>query len=186
LAHAHDPASHAPSGVFEDRPDRIHAVFKRFNVRQVGHVPDTGHTRLIELCTQDNEITDVVLTSEAEGPGLVLGATLGGERAALLMQSSGVGNCVNTFSLLQNCGAPCVLLVTMRGEFNDFNPWQRPMGQITGETLKLCGFIVYRVEEEKDVEDIVAAACDMAYGGNFQTAVLLSQRMINRMKGGHH
>jgi len=32
----------------------------------------------------------------------VLGAALGGERAALLMQSSGVGNCINTFSARVN------------------------------------------------------------------------------------
>jgi len=184
VAHAQDQSSQA-NGSHADWPDRIHAVFKKFNVRQVGHVPDTGHTRLISLCAQDNEITDVVLTSEAEGPGLVLGATLGGERAALLMQSSGVGNCINTFSILQNCGAPIVLIVTMRGEFNDFNPWQRPMGKMTEETLKLCGFHVYRVDEEKDVEPVLVAACYMAFGGNFQVAVLLSQRMINRMPGAH-
>jgi sulfopyruvate decarboxylase TPP-binding subunit len=166
-------------------PDRIHGVFKRYAIRQVGYVPDTGHARLIELCIKDNEIKDVVLASETEGPGLVLGAALGGERGALLMQSSGVGNCINTFSILKNCAIPCVLLVTMRGEFNDFNPWQRPMGKMTEETLKLCGFHVYRVDEEKDVEPVLAAACDMAFAGNFQVAVLLSQRMINRMPGAH-
>ena len=53
----------------------------------------------------------MALSSEAEGPGLVLGAALGGgARAALLMQSSGVGNCVNTFSILKNCAVPCVIL----------------------------------------------------------------------------
>src|SRR5260221_10384864 len=112
-------------------PDRIHAVLKRHGIRQIGYVPDTGIARLIELFEKDNEITDVVLTSEAEGAGLVLGAALGGERAALMMQSSGVGNCINTFSILKNCAVPCVLLVSMRGEFNDFNPWQVAMGSIT-------------------------------------------------------
>ena len=170
----------------DDWPDRIHAVFKRFDVKQVAHVPDTGHARLLSLCRNDNGINDVVMTTEAEGPALVLGAALGGQRAALLMQSSGVGNCINAFSLLKNCGIACVLIVTMRGEFNDFNPWQVPMGSITEDTLKLCGFHVYRVDQETDVEEVVAAACDMAYGGNLLAAVLLSQRMINRMKGGHH
>jgi sulfopyruvate decarboxylase TPP-binding subunit len=170
----------------DDWPNRIHAVFKRFNVKHVGHVPDTGHAQLLTLCRDDNEINDVVLTTEAEGAPLVLGAALGGQRTALLMQSSGVGNCINTFSLLKNCGAPCVIIVTMRGEFNDFNPWQVPMGSITEDTLKLCGFHIYRIDHEADVEDVVAAACDMAFGGNLQAAVLLSQRMINRMKGGHH
>jgi sulfopyruvate decarboxylase TPP-binding subunit len=171
----------------QDWPDRIHAVFKRHGIRQVGYVPDTGHRRLIELCRADNDITDVVLTTEAEGAPLVLGATLGGERAALLMQSSGVGNCINTFSLLRNCAIPCVILVTMRGEFNDFNPWQTPMGSITEPTLRLCGFQTCRVEREEDVEPMVDSGCKMAFGGgNMQVAILLSQRMVDRSKPKGH
>jgi len=166
-------------------PDHIHAIFRRTGVAQVGYVPDTGHARLIALCQQDNAIIDVVLTSEAEGPGLVLGAALGGRRAALLMQSSGVGNCINTFSLLRNCGIACVILVTMRGEFDDFNPWQVPMGSITEQTLKLAGFLTYRVEREEEVAEIVAAGCNMAFGGNLQVAILLAQRMIDRSTGHH-
>jgi sulfopyruvate decarboxylase TPP-binding subunit len=166
-------------------PDDIHAIFRRNGVAQVGYVPDTGHARLIALCQQDNAIIDVVLTSEAEGPGLVLGAALGGRRAALLMQSSGVGNCINTFSLLRNCGVACVILVTMRGEFDDFNPWQVPMGSITEQTLKLAGFLTYRVEREEEVEEIVAAGCNMAFGGNLQVAILLAQRMVDRSTGHH-
>jgi sulfopyruvate decarboxylase TPP-binding subunit len=37
----------------------------------------------------------VVLTTEEEGIAFAAGAWLGGQRAALLMQSSGVGNCIN-------------------------------------------------------------------------------------------
>ena len=99
----------------------IYAQFRRVDVRQVGYVPDAGHSRLIALCRDDPQIADVVLTTEEEGVGLVAGAALGGQRAALLMQSSGVGNCVNMFSLLRNCGFGCIVLVTMRGEFGEFN-----------------------------------------------------------------
>jgi sulfopyruvate decarboxylase TPP-binding subunit len=56
-------------------------------------------------------------------------------RAGELMQSSGVGNCSNMFSLLRNCGFAGLLLVTMRGEFGEFNPWQVPMGNITQDAL---------------------------------------------------
>jgi len=161
-------------------PDAIHAQFRRADIRQVGYVPDAGHSRLIELCINDPNIHDVVLTTEEEGVGLVAGAVLGGERAALLMQSSGVGNCINMFSLLRNCGFPCLILVTMRGEFAEFNPWQVPMGSITEATLKLCGFLTYRVDEPDDVEDVVGGGCDMAFGGDLQVAVMLSQRLIGR------
>jgi len=108
----------------------------------------------------------------------VAGAALGGERAALLMQSSGVGNCVNMFSLLRNCGFGCIVLVTMRGEFGEFNPWQVPMGAITEDVLRLCGFLTYRIETGDTVDEIVGAGCDMAFDGNLQVAILLSQRLI--------
>src|SRR5262245_19279107 len=96
-----DVAPHGSSARHNSWPDCMLGLLKRYAIRQVGYVPDTGHARLIELCIKDNEIKDVVLASEMEGPGLVLGAALGGERAALLMQSSGVGNCINTFSILK-------------------------------------------------------------------------------------
>ena len=161
-------------------PDAIYAHFRRVRIRQVGYVPDAGHSLLIQRCIDDADIVDVVLTTEEEGVGLVAGAALGGERAALLMQSSGVGNCVNMFSLIRNCGFPCVILVTMRGEFGEFNPWQVPMGSITEASLKLAGFLTYRIEAAEDVDDVVGAACDMAFSGDLQVAVLLSQRLIGR------
>jgi sulfopyruvate decarboxylase alpha subunit len=161
-------------------PDTIYAQFRRARIRQVGYVPDAGHSRLIQRCIDDADIADVVLTTEEEGVGLVAGAALGGERAALLMQSSGVGNCVNMFSLIRNCGFPCLLLVTMRGEFGEFNPAQIPMGSITEDVLRLAGFLTYRIDHPADVDDVVGAACDMAFDGNAAVAVILSQRLIGR------
>jgi sulfopyruvate decarboxylase alpha subunit len=161
-------------------PDAIHAHFRRARIAQVGYVPDAGHSRLIQLCIDDPGIADVVLTTEEEGVGMVAGAALGGQRAALLMQSSGVGNCINMFSLIGNCGFPCLVLVTMRGEFAEFNPWQTPMGSITEDCFRLCGFLTYRVDRPDDVDETVGAACDMAFDGNAPIAVLLSQRLIGR------
>ena len=169
---------HTPASIETSWPDAIHRQFRRTGIRQVGYVPDAGHSRLIGLCRDDPDIADVVLTTEEEGVGLVAGAALGGQRAALLMQSSGVGNCINMFSLLRNCGFACVVLVTMRGEFGEFNPWQVPMGTITEDVLRLCGFLTYRIDHPDDVEQIVSAGCDMAFDGDLQIAMLLSQRLI--------
>ena len=163
-------------------PDTIYDHFKRAGIRQVGYVPDAGHSRLIKRICDDPEIADVVLTTEEEGVGLVAGAHLGGQRAALLMQSSGVGNCINMFTLVRNMGFPCLVLVTMRGEFAEFNQWQVPMGSITEPVLKLAGFLTYRVEEPGEVDEVVAAACDMAFDGDLAVAVILSQRLIGRKR----
>lgn len=174
----HSPANIETTPSEASWPDAIHAHFRRVGIRQVGYVPDAGHSRLIALCRDNPAIADVVLTTEEEGVGLVAGAFLGGQRAALLMQSSGVGNCINMFSLLRNCGFPCFVMVTMRGEFGEFNPWQVPMGSITEDVLRLCGFLTYRVDNAGDVDQIVGAGCDMAFEGDLPVAILLSQRLI--------
>ena len=106
----------------------IFQVLKQNGIRQVAYVPDAGHSHVIRQAKADPEIRDVVLTTEEEGVGVVSGAWLGGDRAVLLMQSSGVGNCVNMFSLLESCKFPFFTLVTMRGEYAEYNPWQNPMG----------------------------------------------------------
>ncbi len=112
-------------------------------MRQVGYVPDAGHARLIDLCRADDDIRDVALTTEEEGVALCSGAWLGGERAALLMQSSGLGNCVNMLSLARACRFPLLMLITMRGEWEEFNPWQVPMGSIVDSALRLCEAEIY-------------------------------------------
>ena len=95
-------------------------------MRQVAYVPDAGHTRLIERVHAAPAMTPVVLTTEEEGVALCAGAWLGGERSVLLMQSSGVGNCINMLSLIRLGRFPFLTLVTMRGEWGEVNPWQVP------------------------------------------------------------
>ena len=163
-----------------DWPDRLFATFKRADIRQVGYVPDAGHARLIDRCRADPEIRDVALTTEEEGVALAAGAWLGGERAALLMQSSGVGNCINMLSLARTCRFPLLMLVTMRGEWEEFNPWQEPMGSIVDPVLKLCEAEVYRVLTSDEVEIAAERAVQQAFGDERIVAVVLSQQLIGK------
>jgi sulfopyruvate decarboxylase alpha subunit len=161
-----------------DWPAELFRALKSHQVRQVSYVPDAGHKRLIELCHGDGGMAVVPLTTEEEGIGLAAGAWLGGKRAALLMQSSGVGNCVNAFTLACNCGLPLLMLVTMRGEWGEFNPWQVPMGQATPEILRLSGMRSLRLERAEDAYATAAAAAKLAFEGYASVAVLISQRLI--------
>jgi len=161
-----------------DWPGAIHRALKSLRVRQISYVPDAGHKRLIELCQADAGMASVPLTTEEEGIGLAAGAWLGGERAALLMQSSGVGNCANALTLSANCGFPLLMIVTMRGEWGEFNPWQVPMGQTTPETLRLGGVRTLRLERAEEASETVTAAAKLAFDGYVAVAVLISQRLI--------
>ncbi|MSP79865.1 MAG: phosphonopyruvate decarboxylase [Rhodospirillales bacterium] len=158
--------------------DAIFDVLKEADIEQVGYVPDAGHTRLIDLCLADNAIRAILLTTEEEGVALLLGAWAGGQRGCLLMQSSGVGNCINMLSLAQECRYPFLMLVTMRGDWGEFNPWQVPMGQSTQTALESAGVIVQNVDDAKDVAETVHAAAALAFGSYRPVAVLIGQRII--------
>jgi len=163
-----------------DWPDRLFETLKRADIRQVGYVPDAGHSRLIARCRADAKIRDVVLTTEEEGVAMAAGAWLGGERAALLMQSSGLGNCVNMLSLARTCRFPLLMLITMRGEWEEFNPWQQPMGSIVEPVLKLCEAQVYRATAPDEVEGVAERAVQHVFGDERIAAVLLSQQLIGK------
>ena len=161
-------------------PDQLFEILKHAGIRQVGYVPDAGHARLIERVRADDEIRDVVLTTEEEGVALAAGAWLGGERATLLMQSSGLGNCINMFSLARTCRFPLLMFITMRGEWEEFNPWQVPMGSIVDPVLTLCEAEVYRVNVPEDVAGATERAIQQVFGNERIAAVILSQQLIGR------
>jgi sulfopyruvate decarboxylase alpha subunit len=141
-------------------------------------VPDAGHSELIELFRADRDIVSNVLTTEEEGIAIAAGAWLGGQRSVLLMQSSGVGNCINMLSLPVISRFPFLTLVTMRGEWAEFNPWQVPMGQATEPALKAIGLRTLRAETSDELVDMVTAGAALAYEADQQIAVLISQRML--------
>lgn len=158
--------------------DDVFAALRQAGVRQVGYVPDAGHARLIVLAHAATDMRAVVLTTEEEGIALAAGAWLGGVRAVLLMQSSGVGNCINMLSLPVNCRMPLLMLITMRGEWGEFNPWQVPMGSATPAVLERMGVQVRRADRAEDAAETVAAAASLAFDSAVPVAVLLSQRLV--------
>lgn len=158
--------------------DDIYAAFKDAGINQVAYVPDAGHKRLIEACIADNDIEAVSLTTEEESIALAAGAWLGGHKCVTLMQSSGVGNCINMLSLAQTCRFPYVTLVTMRGEWHEFNPWQMPMGTTAGAALELMGLEVDFVDDPEDVGAKTSAILHKAFVGQTSGALLLSQRLV--------
>jgi sulfopyruvate decarboxylase alpha subunit len=156
----------------------IFGVLKDAKVEHVCFVPDAGHKNLIERSIADNQMTTVSLTSEEEGVAMLAGSWLGGRKGLLLMQSSGVGNCINMLSINQECRIPILMLVTMRGEWGEFNPWQTTMGQGTRAVLEAVGVIVHRLDEGAQAAETVRAAARQAFLSYRSVAVLIGQRLI--------
>ena len=158
--------------------EQLWQLLRQNEVNIFGYVPDAGHKHLINQAIADPEVSDVSLTTEMEGIGLCCGANLGGKKAVLLMQSSGVGNTINLLSLVKLGKFPFLTFVTMRGNFGEGNPWQYPMGQATQSVLEAMGVICLPVWTEEDVIPTAEAALTMSFKAGHAVAVLLTQRLL--------
>jgi sulfopyruvate decarboxylase alpha subunit len=161
-----------------DWRDDIFQVLQDHDIKQVYHVPDAGHAKVIEACQKSNSIRTLALTTEEEGIPLAAGAWLGGQRSVLLMQSSGVGNTINLLGLTKTLRFPFLTLITMRGEPGEFNSWQYPMGQGTPKVLEAMGVLVLSVDKAEDVKQTIDHAARSAFNGGQAVAVLLRQKLI--------
>ena len=159
-------------------PDAIYKILKANGIRQVALVPDAGHAALIRRCLADNTMVVVTLTTEEEGVAMLSGAWMGGDKGVLLMQSSGVGNCINMLSLPLLHRTPLPMIVTMRGDFGEFNPAQIPMGAATQAVLEAMGTLVRRADTPDDVAPTVDATLRLAFNTFRPTATLLGQRLL--------
>lgn len=158
--------------------DNAYEAFRAHSIAQVPYLPDGGLSPLIARCTDDPTMRATPLTTEEEGVMQLTGAWLGGQRSALLMQCGGVGNCVNAFSLLVATATPCVMVVTMRGVWGEFNPWQVPMGQATRGCFELFDFTIMDLEREEEAAATFDAAFKIAYGAGRRVVVLVQQKML--------
>ena len=162
--------------------NNLFEILKNEGITIFSYVPDAGHKVLIDRALLDDTITAIPLTSEQEGIGIAAGAYLGGSKAVLLMQSSGVGNCINQLSLIKHGQFPFLTIISMRGEFGEGNPWQYAMGEAVIPSLESIGVICLKIYNQDDVSKTIQSALTMTFKAERSIAVLLSQKLLGSKK----
>jgi len=153
-------------------------ILRDAGVKTFAHVPDAGNDRLIALAEANNETRALLLTSEEEGIAICAGADLVGERAILCMQSSGLGNCPNFLSLAKGGRFPLLMMISMRGDYGEQNPWQYPMGEAVETLLRSMGVLIFKVERRDELEKTTTAAVNASGAGAQAAAIVLSQKFL--------
>ena len=162
--------------------NNLFEILKNEGITIFSYVPDAGHKVLIDRALLDDSITAIPLTSEQEGVGIAAGAYLGGSKAVLLMQSSGVGNCINQLSLIKHGQFPFLTIISMRGEFGEGNPWQYAMGEAVIPSLESIGVKCLKIYNQDDVSKTIQSALTMTFKAQRSIAVLLSQKLLGSKK----
>src|SRR4029453_11756011 len=149
----------------------LYDLLRHNGITQFCYVPDAGHSILIDRSIADPEVYSIALTTEEEGVALIAGADLGGARGVLLMQSSGVGNCINMLSLINGARFPFLTLVSMRGDFGEGNPWQYTMGQAVAPVLPAGAVPCLRADTPAEALAALNAAVTMVFQAGQAVAV---------------
>tara|TARA_A100001011_G_scaffold370692_1_gene427250 strand:+ start:149 stop:673 length:525 start_codon:yes stop_codon:yes gene_type:complete len=159
-------------------PSVMFGLMRSAGVSLFCHIPDAGNDRLISLAEAHNDTQVVLLTTEEEGIAVCAGADLVGRRGVVCMQSSGVGNCPNYLSLVKSGRFPILIMISMRGDYGEQNPWQYPMGEAVGPLLEAMGILVYKVEKAGDLEKATTAALNATAKGGQAAAIILGQKFL--------
>ena len=159
-------------------------ALKRAKVSFLIYVPDNLLARILDQAAQDPFFRLICATREEEGVGIGCGVTLGGERAALLMQSSGLGNCVNALaSLAIPYQIPLPLLISLRGDAGEWNPVQVPMGRAAGGILSTLGISHLRLERPAEAERLTAEALHLALSTQMPVGLFLTKGLTEGASG---
>lgn len=135
--------------------DRIIDILKRNKVKKVITVPCKFFAPLLDKMESEPSINLIWPSREEEALGISAGCYLGGMRAVLLIQNSGLGNMVNAIkSLSQYYNIPFFAIVSHRGGKEEKIDAQKPMGELTPRLLKLLGIRYDILESPEDVEKI--------------------------------
>ncbi len=125
-------------------------------------VPCNTLAGLLRVLDEDERVRHVPVTREEEGLGICAGAALAGRLPVLVMQNSGLGNCLNALlSCSQYYRLPLVILASYRGGPDEVIDAQRPMGRAMRGLLTTVG-VPYGELERPDqapaLQDLVRAA----------------------------
>ena len=127
---------------------------------------------LINLIENEPDLIYTPVTREEEGIGVLAGAFLAGKRPAILMQNSGIGNCINAIcSLLNYYGMSTVFVISHRGTKGELIEAQKPMGNAAKALLKAANVKTYEISTPEELH-IINERISEAYAGERSVAFL--------------
>ena len=150
-------------------------ALKGNQVSLIAFVPDVSIDVVTRLMEDDPFFHVVAATREEEAIGIAAGAYAAGRNAAVFMQSSGFGNCINAIaSLCIPCRFPIPLFINLRGELGEFNIAQVPMGRATRPVLDVLGLPYYTLTSDDNLDKVVGGALKLCYSSREPLALCLT------------
>jgi sulfopyruvate decarboxylase alpha subunit len=153
----------------------VQATLKSNGVKLITYVPDRVLTPLISGLHADPDFTTFACTREEEAVGINTGAWMGGMRAALLMQTSGLATLANALaSLAVPSQIPLIMFVSERGVFGEYNIGQAMVCRTMRPILDSVGIVHHTVTRLDELEFTVDRSIKQAVATQSPVCFILS------------
>jgi sulfopyruvate decarboxylase alpha subunit len=154
------------------------AGFAAAGITHVAYVPDNPLSSVLNALEGYPKIRTTLATREEEAFGIAAGLYLGGVRAAVMLQSSGLGNSLNALtSLIVPYQIPMLILISMRGDAGEWNSAQVPMGRAVVPILDAMGIPHATVASPEATAPTVELVARTAFETRMSGACLLPRRI---------
>lgn len=141
----------------------------------VGALPESHLKSIYVAVDQDPDTTFVRVSNEADLPGLVAGAYLGGARALMMMENSGLRQACEPISRFAYAHhVPLVMVVSYRGDFGEKNWWGHNHSQVMEPLLNALRIPFRIVDSIDQLRPMIAKAFDHAEASQWPVCLVLT------------
>jgi sulfopyruvate decarboxylase TPP-binding subunit len=143
-------------------------------VQLVAALPESKLKHVYRRLWSQTDIRYVTVTNEAELPGIVAGAYLGGMRSLMMMENSGLRQAcepIARFALSHQ--VPMVMVVPYRGDLGETNWWGHSHAQTMEPLLAALRVPFWHVRELRELSPMISGALDHAASSQLPVALIL-------------
>lgn len=146
----------------------------------VAALPDSKLASVYRLCQADPRIRYVPVTNEAELPGVVAGAYLGGKRAVMIMENSGLRQGCEAIVRFAYChGMPLVMVMSYRGELGERNWWGHNHAAVMEPLLKALRIPYFLVDRHEKIRPSLVKAQIHADSSQWPVALVFMDECVD-------
>ncbi len=132
-------------------------ILRKTGVDFILNLPCEKIKSLISILSENFDF--LTISREEEGIGISAGLYMAGKRPAMLIQSSGFGNCINALMSLTKCyNLPLLMIISWRGVFGERIEAQKPLGIRLPKLLDVLdiNYLIFNGNNFDDIENFIS------------------------------
>jgi len=152
---------------------------KEAGVDIVACLPESLLKSTYRLLQREEDLRFIPVSNEADMPGIVVGAYLGGKRAVMMMENSGLRqSCEPIARFAFTHHMPIVMMMAFRGGFPEYNWWGHAHAQTMEPILHALRIPFWLVQRQDEIKSRIKGAFVHADSSQWPVALVFTGECV--------